>query len=198
MPDKTTLFNSSFPLNPSRIHRDPRQSPPPPQPLPKAHIFANTVIPTQSRFAQIIEMMDTTSLLHDDVLDASALRRGAPSAPAAFGTKISVLGGHFVLRRVSAALLRLGDSEVTELIASVLSNLDGEILHKSKTASKPPTRTSSLGPLPIIAPARSVVVSEKSTEDSQLFPVRSVDQPPLLMPSPSRDPQVQQSPVPTH
>jgi hexaprenyl-diphosphate synthase len=74
-------------------------------------------------------MMHTASLLHDDVIDASALRRGAPSAPAAFGNKISVLGGNFVLGRASAALSRLGDSEVTELIASVLSNLvEGEIL----------------------------------------------------------------------
>jgi len=73
--------------------------------------------------------MHTASLLHDDVIDASALRRGAPSAPAAFGNKISILGGNFVLGRASAALSRLGDSEVTELIASVLSNLvEGEIL----------------------------------------------------------------------
>ena len=87
------------------------------------------MLPTQLRLAQIVEMMHTASLLHDDVIDASALRRGAPSAPAAFGNKISVLGGNFVLGRASAALSRLGDSEVTELIASVLSNLvEGEIL----------------------------------------------------------------------
>jgi geranylgeranyl pyrophosphate synthase len=55
------------------------------QPSPKAHTLANPVLPTQLRLAQIVEMMHTTSLLHDDVMDASALRRGAPSAPAAFG-----------------------------------------------------------------------------------------------------------------
>ena len=130
MPDETTPFNSSFPLKPSRIHRDPKPTPPPPpQSSPKAPILANTVLPTQLRLAQIVEMMHTASLLHDDVIDASALRRGAPSAPAAFGNKISILGGNFVLGRASAALSRLGDSEVTELIASVLSNLvEGEIL----------------------------------------------------------------------
>ena len=129
MPDETEPFNSSFPLKPSRTHRDPRPTPPPPEPSPKTRILANTVLPTQLRLAQIVEMMHTASLLHDDVIDASALRRGAPSAPAAFGNKISVLGGNFVLGRASAALSRLGDSEVTELIASVLSNLvEGEIL----------------------------------------------------------------------
>ncbi|KAJ2919401.1 hypothetical protein MD484_g978, partial [Candolleomyces efflorescens] len=74
-------------------------------------------------------MLHTASLLHDDVIDESALRRGAPSAPASYGNKLSVLGGNFVLGRASAALSRLGDPEVTELIASVISNLvEGEIL----------------------------------------------------------------------
>ena len=129
MPDETSPFNSTFPLKPSRTHRDPKPTPPPPQSSPKTPILANAMLPTQLRLAQIVEMMHTASLLHDDVIDASALRRGAPSAPAAFGNKISVLGGNFVLGRASAALSRLGDSEVTELIASVLSNLvEGEIL----------------------------------------------------------------------
>ena len=39
----------------------------------------------------IAEMVHTGSLLHDDVLDASALRRGVSSAPAKFMTKLSVL-----------------------------------------------------------------------------------------------------------
>jgi hexaprenyl-diphosphate synthase len=130
MPEETESFNPSFSLKPSRIHRDPKPTPPPPpQSSLETRILANTMLPTQLRLAQIVEMMHTASLLHDDVIDASALRRGAPSAPAAFGNKISVLGGNFVLGRASAALSRLGDSEVTELIASVLSNLvEGEIL----------------------------------------------------------------------
>lgn len=88
-----------------------------------------TILPTQIRLAQIVELIHAASLLHDDVIDVSPLRRSAPSAPAAFGNKLSVLGGIFVLGRASAMLSRLGDSEVTELIASVISNLvEGEIL----------------------------------------------------------------------
>ncbi|KIM43429.1 hypothetical protein M413DRAFT_443370 [Hebeloma cylindrosporum] len=138
MPDETASFNSTFPLKPPRIHRDPRPDPPSPQSSPNTHTLANIVLPTQLRLAQIVEMMHTASLLHDDVIDASALRRGAPSAPAAFGNKISVLGGNFVLGRASAALSRLGDSEVTELIASVLSNLvEGEILQMREVKLDP-------------------------------------------------------------
>ncbi|KAH9929717.1 isoprenoid synthase domain-containing protein [Fomitopsis serialis] len=59
----------------------------------------------------------------------SPLRRGVASAPVAFGNKLSVLAGDFLLGRTSAALSRLGDSEVVELIASVIANLvEGEIL----------------------------------------------------------------------
>lgn len=81
------------------------------------------------RLAQIVEMIHVASLLHDDVIDKSPLRRGAASAPAAFGNKLSVLAGDFLLGRTSAALSRLGDNEVVELIASVIANLvEGEIL----------------------------------------------------------------------
>lgn len=81
------------------------------------------------RLAQIVEMIHVASLLHDDVIDESPLRRGAPSAPAAFGNKLSILGGDFMLGRASAALSRLGSIEVVELISSVIANLvEGEIL----------------------------------------------------------------------
>jgi hexaprenyl-diphosphate synthase len=81
------------------------------------------------RLAQIVEMIHVASLLHDDVIDKSPLRRGVASAPAAFGNKLTILGGDFLLGRASAALSRLGESEVVELIASVIANLvEGEIL----------------------------------------------------------------------
>jgi hexaprenyl-diphosphate synthase len=82
-------------------------------------------------------MLHTASLLHDDVIDASALRRGAPSAPSIFNNKLSVLGGNFILGRASAALARLGDPEVTQLIASIISNLvEGEILQMKDVVQK--------------------------------------------------------------
>ncbi|KAJ9478432.1 Hexaprenyl pyrophosphate synthase, mitochondrial [Pseudozyma hubeiensis] len=95
------------------------------------------ILPTQRRLAEITEMIHVASLLHDDVIDASPLRRGAPSAPSAFGNKLSILGGDFLLGRASVALARLRDAEVVELLATVIANLvEGEVMQlKSQAAS---------------------------------------------------------------
>lgn len=130
MPDHTASFETSFSLRPPC---PPHQVPHPP-PFPPALAVPTVasplaLLPTQIRLAQIVEMIHVASLLHDDVIDKSPLRRGAASAPAAFGNKLSVLGGDFLLGRTSAALSRLGENEVVELIASVIANLvEGEIL----------------------------------------------------------------------
>ena len=148
MPDNTRTFEPVFSLKPGPgiSHRQPvplsvpippilnsgnASYPSSPSLSPQLPLLSltNTLLPTQLRLAQIVELLHIASLLHDDVIDASALRRGAPSAPAAFGNKLSVLGGNFVLGRASVARARLGDGGVTELIASVISNLvEGEIL----------------------------------------------------------------------
>lgn len=87
------------------------------------------ILPTQRRLAEISEMIHVASLLHDDVIDESALRRGAPSSPSTFGNKLSILGGDFLLGRASVALARLRDNEVVELLATVISNLvEGEVM----------------------------------------------------------------------
>lgn len=91
--------------------------------------LTSNILPTQLRLAQISEMIHVASLLHDDVLDDAATRRSAPSGPAAFGNKLSVLGGDFLLGRTSAALSRLGDHEVVELMSTIIANLiEGEIM----------------------------------------------------------------------
>ncbi|KAG8219397.1 isoprenoid synthase domain-containing protein [Butyriboletus roseoflavus] len=138
MPDHTASFNSPFDLRPPPTNAYP--SPPPSlcaDPAVSLPQLAHTLLPTQLRLAQIVEMIHVASLLHDDVIDKSDLRRGAPSAPAAFGNKLAVLGGDFLLGRASAALSRLGDSEVVELIASVIANLvEGEILQMKGTGAR--------------------------------------------------------------
>lgn len=89
----------------------------------------HVILPTQRRLAEITEMIHVASLLHDDVIDASPLRRGAPSAPNVFGNKLSILGGDFLLGRASVALARLRDAEVTELMSTVIANLvEGEVM----------------------------------------------------------------------
>ncbi|SNX83409.1 related to COQ1 - hexaprenyl pyrophosphate synthetase precursor [Melanopsichium pennsylvanicum] len=102
------------------------------------------ILPTQRRLAEITEMIHVASLLHDDVIDASPLRRGAPSAPSAFGNKLSILGGDFLLGRASVALARLRDAEVVELLATVIANLvEGEVMQLKSQAAETSASSSS-------------------------------------------------------
>ena len=87
------------------------------------------ILPTQRRLAEITELIHVASLLHDDVIDGSEIRRSLKSAPSEFGNKLSILGGDFLLARASLYLSRLGNNEVVELMASVLANLvEGEVM----------------------------------------------------------------------
>jgi len=139
MPDHTASFTTVFSLVPPRPPQRPPFPPPSRRPASEQLTIAHdaAALPTQTRLAQIVEMIHVASLLHDDVIDRADLRRGAPSAPAAFGNKYAILGGDFLLGRASAALSRLGESEVVELIASVITNLvEGEILQMNKVAQQ--------------------------------------------------------------
>lgn len=99
-------------------------------------MLADVILPTQRRLAEITEMIHVASLLHDDVIDASDTRRGAPSAPSTFGNKLSILGGDFLLGRASIALARLRDAEVTELMSTVIANLvEGEVMQMRSAAT---------------------------------------------------------------
>lgn len=95
-----------------------------------------TILPSQRRLAEIVELIHTASLLHDDVIDTSTTRRSAPSANMEFGNKMAVLAGDFLLGRASVALARLRDPEVVELLATVIANLvEGEFMQLKNTAT---------------------------------------------------------------
>ena len=95
----------------------------------------DNILPSQRRLAEITELIHTASLLHDDVIDNAVSRRSASSANVQFGNKMAVLAGDFLLGRASVALARLRDPEVTELLASVISNLvEGEFMQLKNTA----------------------------------------------------------------
>ena len=70
------------------------------------------ILPKQRRLAEIVEMIHTASLLHDDVIDLSDSRRGRPSGNIAFTNKMAVLAGDFLLGRASVAIARLRNPEV--------------------------------------------------------------------------------------
>ncbi|KAI5296444.1 coq1 putative hexaprenyl diphosphate synthase [Ascosphaera acerosa] len=92
------------------------------------------ILPSQRRLAEIVELIHTASLMHDDVIDTAVTRRSQVSANLAFGNKMAVLAGDFLLGRASVALIRLRDQEVSELIASVIANLiEGEFMQLKNT-----------------------------------------------------------------
>ncbi|KAF8433481.1 isoprenoid synthase domain-containing protein [Boletus edulis BED1] len=135
MPDHAASFQSPFDLRLPPTHTF--LSPPPSLCAESAvstpHL-AHTLLPTQLRLAQIVEMMHITSLLHHDVSNKSDLRGGASSTPVAFDSKLTVLGGDFLLGRIIAALSQLGDNEVVELISTALISLvEGEVLQMRGT-----------------------------------------------------------------
>ena len=124
MPNDPASFESVFDLKSPGLFN-------PPSPLPSTiqtpHLTSPPVVlPTQIRLAQIVEMIHIASCLHDEIFDPSACD---PDPAEGFGNKLSILGGDFLLGRASAALARLGESEVVELVGCVISNIvEGEIL----------------------------------------------------------------------
>lgn len=96
---------------------------------------SNGILPKQRRLAEIVEMIHTASLLHDDVIDNSASRRSQPSGNIAFGNKMAILAGDFLLGRASVAIARIRNAEVIELLSTTIANLvEGEFMQLKNTA----------------------------------------------------------------
>lgn len=96
--------------------------------------MSNGILPKQRRLAEIVEMIHTASLLHDDVIDFSDQRRGRPSGNFQFSNKMAVLAGDFLLGRSVVAISRLRNSEVMELISNCIANLvEGEFMQLKNT-----------------------------------------------------------------
>lgn len=79
--------------------------------------------------ATTIEFIHTATLLHDDVVDVSDMRRGRPTANARFGNAPSVLVGDFLYSRSFEMLVELGKLPVMKTLASATSTVaEGEVL----------------------------------------------------------------------
>lgn len=81
------------------------------------------------KFAATIEFIHTATLLHDDVVDISSLRRGRPTANAEFGNAPSVLVGDFLYTRAFQLMVQLGDMDVLQHMANTTNVIaEGEVL----------------------------------------------------------------------
>ncbi|BDG71524.1 farnesyltranstransferase [Roseomonas fluvialis] len=79
--------------------------------------------------AACIEFIHTATLLHDDVVDESALRRGQASANALFGNKSSVLVGDFLFSRAFQVMVQDGSLEVMRILSAASATIaEGEVL----------------------------------------------------------------------
>ena len=79
--------------------------------------------------AAVVEFIHTATLLHDDVVDASELRRGNPTANALFGNAASVLVGDFVYSRAFQMMVEIGSMRVMQVLAEATNVIaEGEVL----------------------------------------------------------------------
>ncbi len=81
------------------------------------------------RAAAIIEFIHTATLLHDDVVDSSARRRGQDSANTVFGNQASVLVGDFLYSRAFQMLVDIGNMRVMRILADATNTIAaGEVM----------------------------------------------------------------------
>ncbi len=79
--------------------------------------------------AAVVEFIHTATLLHDDVVDESTLRRGRPTANESFGNPASVLVGDFLYSRAFQMMVDAQDMRVMEVLAEATNVItEGEVL----------------------------------------------------------------------
>jgi len=79
--------------------------------------------------AAVVEFLHTATLLHDDVVDESALRRGKPSANEVWGNAPSVLVGDFLISRAFQMVVNVGNMKILQILSDATNLIaEGEVL----------------------------------------------------------------------
>ncbi len=79
--------------------------------------------------AAVVEFIHTATLLHDDVVDESSLRRGRETANALFGNAASVLVGDFLYSRAFQMMVEIGDMRIMQILSDATNIIaEGEVL----------------------------------------------------------------------
>ena len=85
--------------------------------------------PQQHIMAAVIELIHTATLLHDDVVDESSMRRGRETSNALFGNSASVLVGDFLYSRAFQMMVSVGSLRILEILADATNVIaEGEVL----------------------------------------------------------------------
>lgn len=83
----------------------------------------------QTRLAAIIEFIHTATLLHDDVVDESEMRRGRETANEVFGNAASVLVGDYLYSRSFQMMVEIGSMRVMEILSRTTNQIaEGEVM----------------------------------------------------------------------
>ncbi|WP_336886211.1 polyprenyl synthetase family protein [Devosia sp. SL43] len=89
---------------------------------------------TAINFAAAVEFMHNATLLHDDVVDESDMRRGKPAARMVWGNKASILVGDFLLGQAFMMMVETGDiASLGVLSAASAVMAEGEVFQLAKT-----------------------------------------------------------------
>jgi len=89
----------------------------------------NRESPHALELAAVVEFIHTATLLHDDVVDESTLRRGRETANAAFGNAASVLVGDFLYSRAFQMMIAPNDLRVMQILSDATNTIaEGEVL----------------------------------------------------------------------
>ena len=79
--------------------------------------------------AAVIEFIHTATLLHDDVVDASDMRRGRQTANAVFGNEASVLVGDYLYSRAFQMMVEVGEMRVMDILSTATNVIaEGEVM----------------------------------------------------------------------
>lgn len=90
--------------------------------------------PRRIALAAAIELIHTATLLHDDVVDQSPLRRGQSSAMALWGNRRAVLAGDFFYARACSMITDDGDTDVLTIFAEFIRLMaEGELLQLTRS-----------------------------------------------------------------
>jgi octaprenyl-diphosphate synthase len=90
--------------------------------------------PRRIHVAAAVELLHTATLLHDDVVDLSELRRGRPSANALWGNRRAVLAGDYFYARASSLIVEDGDLDILWIFADTIRSMaEGELLQLQRS-----------------------------------------------------------------
>jgi octaprenyl-diphosphate synthase len=79
--------------------------------------------PRATTLAAVVELMHLATLVHDDSVDHSVLRRGLPTVNSLFSHQVSVIMGDFLYSRALTALVRMADLEILKIVTDVANEL---------------------------------------------------------------------------